>query len=174
MKKLSVVLLLIIMFASCSKPDPSTETESLQSQYDDLQSKYEDLLEKSSDVSLHQSMDDLLISKWGSTLFDDATAYIIDDNKSGLITTLEETEDTDIDILVSKILVNIQTIPSIINDNDCSLMYIKVVDTEGLPIIEVFIDASDTDNIKTEFMASNKFMDIVNKSISELNSVLDK
>ncbi len=170
MKRIVITILIVALFLTGCSAGVSKE------EYDELQEKYSNLLEASSILPLLDVSqgNDSFISKWGSTMFDDATTYAIDNNTSGLITTLDKIGETSIDIFISMVMINLRTMPVLISDNDPRLMYIKAVNKDELPIMEIFIDASDLGNIKTDFLASNDYIEMVNNSIESLNSALNE
>lgn len=171
--KLLLLITIIIFMIACSSNIPQDEyNESLQNNNTILPTaNIQAATDNDMKSDIHNNIS--FISKWGKSMFSNSTAYEIDDNKVGLIISLDKVDGNTIDLFITTVRINLQMVPALIHDNDPKLMYIKAVNVGGSPILEIFIDASDLDDIKTEFMPTNDYIDIVNSSLDSLNKALN-
>jgi len=163
----------MLFMVACGSNIPQDEYNESRQNYDTVLSAANVQAATDDDKNSNTQSNTSFISKWGKSMFSNAMAYEIDNNKVGLIITLDKVDENSIDIFISTIKINLQMIPVLIHDKDPRLMYLKAVNADGTPILEIFIDASELDDIRTEYMASNDYINIVNNSLESLESTLN-
>lgn len=140
-----------------------TEKEELNILYDDVTAAYEELYEKNS------MKESILLGAWGKTSFGEDTIYSnINETTAQFIINIGDISYDSIEEFYKKFLDSIATLTAISTIDKTYYIFIKAVDSEGLPAIEFYIDLSG-EGTKSEMMLSSKYSDIVYETLNMIN-----
>lgn len=168
MKKILVLIIAAVLLSGCSR-----------SQYDSLMKDYIPVeTETETDINSFEPTEssdtkELFISKWGYSVFQDAaTPYLIDEEKVGLMVNIGDANLDDIDNFWTALKINLQTIPTLKDNNDYPYMYVNAVTSDGTPVMVVFIDTSDIENISISLCKNTDYDEYIKYSVVELENTL--
>lgn len=159
-----------------------TENEALENQYGELQENYS-LISKENKTNENLSNeymklymdaiangDDIVTQAWGEATFGDSTKFVrIDKDTVQYSAVIDEISQEKINDIFSKFKDFAGALSPVMETENTKYTYIKITDSNSLPIFELFIDISNgTDNSKIDILMNELYDDLVKSAVNEI------
>jgi hypothetical protein len=192
MKKMLFCIILTIALTGCEKQVSQEEYdtlkvnyENLKSEHDNLKIDYNGLQDKNETMknsleeymsqyaaTLTENLDEDYVSAWGKSAFgENIQCGKINDDKTQLIIPITNVESESIQMIMNAMYDNIELLKFSFDLSSSIVIpkiYIKVIDANSSPVMEVFLDIQNSADVKMELLISSTYSEIVYDALNEL------
>ena len=184
MKKLFVLITACLLLSGCSNSEYDklqTDYNNLSANYNETKEKYDKLVDSNKETAdalvetttkymdLLAESGDIVVGAWGTAAFGDNTEYsMLNKSTVQYKAILNGVSKDSIHDLLQEFSDNVGTLKIVASQKELTNIYIKIVDSNSSPILELFVDLSDSDNPKTDMLTNTTYNDIIAEALDEL------
>lgn len=195
MKKILIFTVFLLLLTGCNKSVSQEEYDALVAEFDTLSKNYSELesnhnnrendyrelsdkyyeasesLAKAllENVNLKLENEDIVIDAWGSSSFGNDTEYsMINEITIQYNVLIGSDTKKELSSFFNSYANNIAMLNMIVTEKNIQYVFIKVVNENCTPVLEIFIDFSESNNIKSDVLINETYDNLISDALNDI------